>query len=258
MTIPKDPGSPGDTKDLKDDVVGILSNGVLLDSHKQTWSYDNCNGHSDKKGQYHYHIPPKCFVESSEVSDFAETEDWWISDDLSEVRAYDDMAAQFPPEGSPSPVAGWARDGFPIYVLYDENGNLQRGMDFGGSVDEEHGKTDSKGNYGYFITADPPFAPPCLRGDVGLFTYFSTKKSCPKDGITNTILDKSEFAKCIDLSEEPPTAEVRSGTTPFESVRGCDPSQFETESETDAAPGCFDAAVSSMVAMGAFLYQHLA
>lgn len=54
MMIPSEPGSPGKVTALNDEVVGIMANGVLLDAHKQTWSYDICNGHSDKKHQYHY------------------------------------------------------------------------------------------------------------------------------------------------------------------------------------------------------------
>ena len=222
MMIPKEPGTPGDAKEIKDDVVGILTNGVLLDSHKQTWAYDNCNGHSDKKGQYHYHIPSMCFVNSFEGATFAEKESWWINDDMTEVRTYADMAAQFPAKGTPSPVVGFARDGFPIFALYDENGDLQRGKEMGGSVDECNGKVDSSGKYGYYITADPPFAPPCLKGTIGLFSYASTSIACPADGIENSMFEASAVARCINLEDTSNTATSRAGTTPFMSLKGCD------------------------------------
>jgi len=200
MVIPANPGAPGtDSKMIKDDVVGILANGVLLDSHKQTWSYDSCNGHSDTKGQYHYHIAPSCFLaEMMGATNSAASDSWWINDQGTAVRSHDDMAAQFPSTGSPSPVVGWSLDGYPIYALYDaEDGTLQRSAGFGGAVDECNGKLDSQGNYGYYITADPPFAPPCLKGEaVGYFSYHTTDKRCPADGIQNKVLTPAAAGAC--------------------------------------------------------------
>lgn len=172
---------------MDDDVVGILSNGVLLDSHKQTWAYDMCNGHSDMKHQYHYHIPPICLMESMGVS-FAEDPSWWINDEGNATRDFSEMADQFPDTGPASPVIGFARDGHPIFGPYDDAGSLQRGKEFGGDVDECNGKMDSNGKYGYYMTVDPPFAPPCLKGEVGLFTYSTSELACPKEGIVNTIM----------------------------------------------------------------------
>jgi hypothetical protein len=98
------------------------------------------------------------------------------------------MAAQFPATGPPSPVVGMALDGYPIYGLYDEEGNLQRSKAFNGSLDECNGKKDSDGNYGYYLAANPPFAPACLKGSkIGTFTYVTYDKACPKEGIKNSI-----------------------------------------------------------------------
>ena len=187
MIIPSDPGTPGDAKPMGDDVVGILTNGVLLDSHQQTFAYDSCNGHSDKKHQYHYHIPPICLLQEMGVA-FADSHTWWINDLGNETRPWEDMAAQFPETSPSSPVLGFARDGFPIFGPYDDAGNLQRGASFGGDLDECNGKIDSNGNYGYYFTVDPPFAPVCLRGEIGNFAYSSTNIKCPKEGISNDIL----------------------------------------------------------------------
>ena len=191
MTIPMNPGTPGDAKYLTkdEDVVGILVNGALLDNHEPTWSYDSCNGHSDTKHQYHYHIPPKCFLESLGVS-YPDEPFWWM--DGGTVRDYSDMAAQWLATASASPIIGFALDGFPIYGPYDDAGNLMRGKEFGGNLDECNGKVDGQGNYGYYLTVDPPFAPPCLRGEMGVFSYFTTQLACPKDGIDNLIVDISE------------------------------------------------------------------
>lgn len=185
MMIPQDPGTPGIATNIDDDVVGLMGNGVLLDSHDQTWSYDMCNGHSDKKHQYHYHIPPICYLKSMGVS-VPDTADWWRSDDKSEVRPFEEMSAQFPTTGS-SPIVGFARDGFPIYALYDSSGAIQRSKPFGGDLDECNGKDDGVNGYAYYITAEPPFVPNCLRGSVGSISYATSTTACPKNGITNTI-----------------------------------------------------------------------
>jgi len=186
MMIPQEPGAPGNATSITDDVVGIMTNGVLLDSHSQTWSYDLCNGHSDKKHQYHYHIPPICFLRSMGVS-VPESDSWWVHDNGNEVRPYEEMADQFPQTGA-SPVVGFARDGYPIYALYDVDGNLQRSAIYDGDLDECNGKEDSKGTYAYYITAEPPFVPTCLRGNVGSFAYATTNKLCPKSGIINAFI----------------------------------------------------------------------
>jgi len=205
MIIPQEPKLLDAPTPLNDDVVGILSNGVLLDSHKQTWSYDVCNGHSDKKHQYHYHIPPICLMESMGIS-FANTAGWWINDKGNATRDFEDLANQFPQEGPASPVIGFARDGFPIFGPYDDAGNLQRGKRFGGDLDECNGKKDSNGKYGYYMTVDPPFAPPCLKGEIGVFTYWTSDIACPAEGISTTIVTVEDpdiaVGKSVDKGKE--------------------------------------------------------
>lgn len=206
MKIPKAPGAPGDMQRLGGDVVGLMFNGVILDSHKQTWAYDMCDGHSDEKHQYHYHIPQSCYLESMGVA-FADSPNWWINDAGDQVRKFDEMAAQFPATAAASPVVGMALDGYPIYGLYDDKGELQRSKAFGGSVDECNGKKDSQNNYGYYLTADPPFVPACLKGStIGTFEYSSYDKACPKEGIQNTIqFPSGEQVEVDDPSSAPTT-----------------------------------------------------
>jgi len=178
-------------------VIGIMTNGVLLDSHEATWAYDSCNGHSDKKHQYHYHIPPQCFLQAHDVAT-PDSVDWWyeLKNNERVVRNYTDMAAQWPDEGKASPILGFARDGYSIMGPYDNNGMLQRGSAYGGNLDECNGMEDENGNYAYYLTADPPFAPPCLRGEKGVFTYMSTTKMCPISGIVKAF-DDSGAAQSI-------------------------------------------------------------
>jgi YHYH protein len=200
MVIPAEP-IVGEATDITDDVVGILSNGVLLDSHQQTWAYDVCNGHSDTKHQYHYHIPAICLMESMGLA-FADSPSWWINDEGNATRDFAMMADQFPESGPASPVIGFARDGHPIFGPYDDMGDLQRGADYGGDLDECNGKMDSNGKYGYYMTVDPPFAPPCLKGEVGLFTYYTSDIACPSSGINNTVISATPMNP-IEESEGP-------------------------------------------------------
>jgi len=217
MEIPSNPGAPGDAKyvDKSDDVVGILANGILLDSHQPTWAYDSCNGHSDTKHHYHYHIPPQCFLKTMGIAT-PEDSEWWIHDQHAAgkdqtvaqikarsghdkyVRDFTEMAEQWPKTSNPSPVIGFARDGYPIYGPYDESGKVMRGMWYGSDLDECNGRVNINGEYGYYLTVDPPFAPPCLRGEVGKFMYTSSNAKCPADGIVSQIIDV-EGSSCADF-----------------------------------------------------------
>jgi len=224
MSIPINPEAPGEAKYFSkgDDVVGILSNGILLDSHEATWAYDSCNGHSDKNHQYHYHIPPQCFLKALGVPTPDDAE-WWIDDAAvtatsrsglessnKRVRNFNAMSSQWPDMFSVADdpanrvVVGFARDGFAIFAPYDENGKLQRGSEYGGDLDECNGKTDSTGRYGYYLTVDPPFSPPCLKGNLesGYFTYLSTDKACPANGITNNIIGSIDGNSAIITDDE--------------------------------------------------------
>ncbi len=193
LTIPASAGTPGAAtylEDMGEEVLGIAVNGVLLDSHSQTWSYDMCNGHSDTKHQYHYHIPPFCLLNAMGVEQPAEFT-WWANDAVTATLTFDEMAAAFAATGTPM-LLGWALDGFPIYGPYDANGDLQQGASRDDSeLDECNGKT-LDGEYAYYVTPTPPFSPPCLRGEIGSFRFFSTDLKCPAAGINNTYYDAEE------------------------------------------------------------------
>lgn len=184
MTIPQEPGTPGEATLITGDVVGIMTNGVLLDSHDQTWHYDKCNGHSDMKHHYHYHIPPICYLNSMGVPT-PNADTWYLNDAEDDIRPYEDMAKQFPETGK-SPVVGFARDGFPIYALYGPDDKLVKSHLYGGDLDECNGKAVD-GKYAYYISAEPPFVPTCLRGKAGSFAFAAFDKKCPAEGVTNKI-----------------------------------------------------------------------
>jgi len=168
-----------------------------------------------------------------------ESVQWWIDSDETTtatarsghggvhgptVRAYDDMAAQWPSSGTPSPVIGFARDGYPIFGPYDESGALVSSMEYGGDLDECNGKMDESGNYGYYVTPNPPFSPPCLRGEVGAFSYAGTALTCPAEGVMNMVIGQSEieesgcdqsigFSDIRSCIEDPSSVETAGGST---------------------------------------------
>lgn len=84
--------------------------------------FDECCGHPDPMGRYHYHIYPKC------------------------------VHTSFKDEpGKHSPLIGYAFDGFPIYGPNGENGKPPTDLDpCNGHTDKEHG-------YHYHVTRKFPY-----------------------------------------------------------------------------------------------------
>lgn len=216
MNIPANP-TMGNKSTLgrQEEVIGMMTNGVVLDVHAPTWSYDECGGHSDTKHQYHYHLPPTCFLKAMGYP-VPESADWWIDGD--KVRDYKDMAAQWPTEsknkGNPA-VIGFALDGFPIYGPYDSSGKLVRSKAYGGDLDDCNGKKNSQGEYGYYLTAEPPFVPTCLMGSKkGTFTSYASDKECPKEGIKSTVIAAGAPAPAPTAPAPAPTDAAPAPTAP--------------------------------------------
>jgi hypothetical protein len=94
---------------------------------------DRCNGHPERRGEYHYHGPTACI----------------------------------PGATARNALVGYALDGFGIYSLYDENGRELTNAD----LDECHGRLsrirwDGKEvtMYHYVLTREYPYTVGCLRG----------------------------------------------------------------------------------------------
>jgi len=133
-------------------IVGVALNSVPLMLHhtdgSSTYEFDSCGGHADLQGTYHYHLPPLCLLRSlgSAVPAMGA---WWVPGFLG--------AGAWPRVGLEVQV-GWALDGVPIYGPY-RAGRLVHSSE----LDQCHGAI-SEGEYRYFVTPEPPFLPPCLRG----------------------------------------------------------------------------------------------
>lgn len=98
---------------------------------------DDCNGHPERSGQYHYHSYSDCFVDTRSG-----------------------------PGGS-SDLLGYALDGFGIYGPYGEDGKLLTNAD----LDECHGRTSEvmwNGElteiYHYHFTEEYPYTIGCFKG----------------------------------------------------------------------------------------------
>jgi hypothetical protein len=122
--------------------VAIMRNGVVAfapldEMNRDAVAYetqDECDGHPQQVGIYHYHDVPSCIIEASEGS---------------------------------STVVGFATDGYPIVVERDAIGELPTNAD----LDECHGRTsaieldgDVVETYHYSATHEFPYFVGCFHG----------------------------------------------------------------------------------------------
>ncbi|ETV96257.1 hypothetical protein, variant [Aphanomyces invadans] len=123
-------------------VVGVMLNGIpmyntidtdgnsLLDPRiVRHLILDKCNGYVDATGAYRYYAPPDCLLEA-----------------LGEVA------------GQPSPLIGYALDGYPIYGRYDASGRVPT------NLDACNGRVNEMGSYQYHVTDLPPYTIGCFYG----------------------------------------------------------------------------------------------
>ncbi|KDO31575.1 hypothetical protein SPRG_03504 [Saprolegnia parasitica CBS 223.65] len=124
--------------------IGVMLNGIPFYSYTDssgnslrnpaTANYlilDACNGYVDGTGAYRYYAAPDCLLD-----------------------ALNDVA------GTPSPIVGYALDGYPIYGRYDSTGAMPLGLD------ACNGKWHVDGSYGYHVTDAPPYTIGCFHGVV--------------------------------------------------------------------------------------------
>jgi hypothetical protein len=123
--------------------IGILKNGVFLFNGVDATgkdavaheTQDVCDGHPEGSDSYHYHNIPSCLLSAA------------------------------PRTGST--LAGYALDGYGIYIERDANGDLPGNAD----LDECHGRTSTvvwngveQSVYHYSATLEYPFVVGCYRG----------------------------------------------------------------------------------------------
>ena len=137
--IPLHPKRAEKTTKLPMGPIGVAINGVPFynpytaegkDAAKSE-VFDECCGHPDPMGRYHYHIYPKCIHTS-------------FSD----------------PAGEHSPLIGYAWDGYGIYGPNSEAGKTPT------DLDECNGHTDAVHGYHYHVTRKFPYILGAYRGVV--------------------------------------------------------------------------------------------
>ncbi len=148
FTVPANPVPRDVPACLPSGRIGVLDNGVLLygplDSHGRDAEAhevgDACGGHTDGHGVYHYHTVAACLAAAAPMPAVAP-----------------DHAA----------LAGYAVDGFGIYVERDVHGAVLRNAD----LDACHGRIswvpwDGRLAlmYHYDVTVEFPYTVGCLRG----------------------------------------------------------------------------------------------
>ncbi|CAK9062889.1 unnamed protein product [Durusdinium trenchii] len=167
IQLPKPFTTPGAAHKLDQvgGVVGVAMNSVLfVNEHPEegmTWLFDNCGGHGDTYGHYHYHAPPLCLLKSLGVP-VPKKSAWWKS-----------AGAAAWPEHGPEVQIGWALDGAPIMGPFKGGVRTEKKL-----LDECHGAFDElTGEYRYYLLPSAPYMPPCLRGaQLGNVSSFRSRK----------------------------------------------------------------------------------
>ncbi|CAK4204888.1 unnamed protein product [Aphanomyces euteiches] len=139
--IPRSPTKATTPIALPLGIVGVMLDGVpfyntlnadgnsLLDVRVPNHlTLDKCNGYVDASGAYRYYGPPDCLL-----------------DQLKEVA------------GQPSPLIGYALDGYPVFGRFDETGNKP-------TLDRCNGRVNLNGKYQYHVSDTSPYTIGCFSG----------------------------------------------------------------------------------------------
>ena len=141
-------------------LVGFATNGVpfRLPSNPDAKVFDAADGClglvDDTNGAYYYATMPPCIAARGPERAREQGKELYhdrISFDLNSVL--DAFASDR--AGFPSPIIGYALDGFPIYGPYDKGGSLHR------DLDNCNGKVVD-GSYGYYATPVYPYLVGCF------------------------------------------------------------------------------------------------
>lgn len=130
------------------------------------------------------HIAPTCLLSDLGVV-VPDDSLWWLAED---------PILEWPQTSNPSPIVGWALDGFPIFGPYDDSGDLMIGTSHANTtLDFCNGKFVN-GAWRYYITPNAPYTVGCFVGDQQGKVVEDThhNAACPRRGINNTYVDADE------------------------------------------------------------------
>lgn len=189
MTVPLNPQQASFTTPTNGSIVGMAVNGVPIfndvvcgngtncesTAHREfTKVFDSCMGHIDTGHRYHYHMLPVCLFSALGVPTPTGT-DFWL-----QMMQNSSRTSEFWPESAtPSPLIGWALDGFAIMGPYDEDGRLVNST----SLDVCGGRVGTDGVYRYYAMPEPPYFVGCFKGRPGNFSDTYVAKACPVSGV---------------------------------------------------------------------------
>ncbi|HUL96130.1 MAG TPA: YHYH protein [Usitatibacter sp.] len=141
LTLPRDPVAADPPRCVPMGMIGVTLDGVAMynaldAAGKDAAAHevqDRCNGHPQRRGEYHYHGPSPCI----------------------------------PGASGNNKLIGYALDGFGIYSGRDDDGNEITNAD----LDECHGRTSPVewdghrvSMYHYVMTREYPYSVGCFRG----------------------------------------------------------------------------------------------
>lgn len=150
--IPINPKIAAQTTTLPMGPIGIMLNGVVFfnpynadgqDAVKNE-VFDDCKGHPDMRGLYHYHQLSPCIVHDT--------------------------------PGEHSPMIGYAFDGFPIYGLQGEGGVTPT------NLDSCNGHYDKIRGYHYHATTQFPYLIGCYKGTATSTQHGPPNGNTPPNG----------------------------------------------------------------------------
>jgi hypothetical protein len=175
----------------------VLRNARSNASRHTVEEFDSCRGQVDSANRYQYRQMPLCLLHKLKATMLPRG--LWDDPDVcpcgssstSSCGSDNPDAVNSPSswpvrQAEPSPLLGWALDGFAIYGPYDENGNLTSPATHGGELDECNGRMGADGRYRYHLTPSAPYTVGCFSGTPGQVMRSGPGGSCDARGWTST------------------------------------------------------------------------
>mmetsp|Transcript_21139 Transcript_21139/g.32419 ORF Transcript_21139/g.32419 Transcript_21139/m.32419 type:complete len:703 (+) Transcript_21139:32-2140(+) len=151
------PSNPQDKENGFSPPFGFAVNGIPFIFEDDGRSFvDECSGSTDVARRYHYRGLPVCLL--LDLGGYA----GGINNNI------------WPEQNAPSPLIGYARDGFPIFGPYDEYGDYANVNDCGFNISTKR----------YHLTINTTIS--CLMGqEVGLYSGILSAQACPLAGVSS-------------------------------------------------------------------------
>lgn len=150
-------------------IIGVAVDGVVIQRSSRPLNrqyverLDLCGGYRTPTGGYAYRGPPLCLLAA--LNDTTPSD--WKSVAAAATAAKSQARLWPETAGHPSPLIGYAIDGYEIYGPYDESGSLVKGLN---SCNAKPASTQVSGStplFRYHLTPEFPYIIGCLVGRRG-------------------------------------------------------------------------------------------